>query len=61
MYDALNHPGLDPDPFIKEEKFARDEEFRLVFAPATAVEAHVTFSLDTISQAFKDGLCEIVQ
>ncbi len=60
VYDALNHPGIDPDPFIKEEKFSRDEEFRLVFDPASTVEQYVTFSLDTIQQAFKDRLCELV-
>lgn len=61
IYDAMNHPGIEPDPFIKDEAFSRDEEFRLVFAPVGTVQQHVTFSLDAIKQAFKDGLCEFAQ
>lgn len=61
VYDALNHQGVDPDPFIKDIRFSRDEEFRLVLVPASPVERYVTFTLDTIQQAFKDGLFELVQ
>lgn len=61
VYDALNHQGIDPDPFIKDKEFSPDEEFRLVFMPAGTVEPYVTFRLDTIRQAFEDGLCELVQ
>jgi len=59
VYDALNHPGIEPNPFIKDTKFSRDEEFRIVFIPAAEVELHVTFSLDSIRRAFRDGLCHI--
>lgn len=60
-YGALNHPGIEPDPFTKDGIFAPDEEFRLVFMPAGEVEQQVTFSLDSIRQSFKDGLCEILR
>jgi hypothetical protein len=60
VYNALNHPGIDPDPFIKDERFSPDEEFRLVFDPTGTVERYLTFSLDAIKQAFKDRLCELV-
>ncbi len=61
VYGALNHPGVDPDPFIKDEEFDRDEEYRLVFMPTGVVEQHVTFSLDSVRKSFKDGLCEILR
>ena len=60
VYDAVNHPGLDPDPFIKDARLSQHKEFRLVFAPAGNVEKCVTFRLDTIQQAYKNGLFEII-
>ncbi len=59
-YNALHHHGIEPDPFIKDTKFSQDKEFRLVFAPAAAVERHVTFHLNAIRQAFNDRLCELI-
>lgn len=59
-YDAMNHPGIEPDPFTKAPQFKQDREFRLVFAPVGSVEPHVTFVLDGIREAFHSGLCTIV-
>lgn len=60
VYNALNHQGVEPDPFIKGVNFSRDEEYRIVFIPVAEVEKQVTFSLDTIQQAYKNGLFEII-
>jgi len=40
--------------------FSRDEEFRIVFIPVAEVEIQVTFSLDTIQQAYKNDLFELI-
>lgn len=60
VYNALNHQGVEPNPFIKGVNFSRDEEYRIVFIPVAEVEKHITFSLDTIQQAYKNGLFEIL-
>ncbi len=60
VYDAMHHPGIEPDPFIKAPKLEQDREFRLVFSPVGSVEPHVTFFLDGIREAFRSGLCAIV-
>ena len=60
VYNALCHQGIEPDPFIKDVTFSRDEEYRIVFIPVAEVEKQVTFSLDTIQQAYKNGLFEII-
>jgi hypothetical protein len=60
VYNALNHQGIEPDPFIKEEKFSPDEEFRIVFIPVAKVEKQLTFSLIEIQQAYKNGLFELI-
>lgn len=59
VYDAMNHPGIEPDPFIKAPHLEGDREFRLVFSPVGLVEPYVTFSLDGIQEAFRSGLCAI--
>ncbi|WP_156401040.1 hypothetical protein [Acidovorax sp. Root568] len=60
VYAAMNHPGIEPDPFFKSSNFQGDQEFRLAFIPAGEVESHVTFSLNEIRNAFRTGLCSIV-
>lgn len=60
VYDAMNHAGVEPDPFIKAPQFVTDREFRLVFDPVGPVEPHVTFALDEIREAFRSGLCAIL-
>lgn len=60
-YDAFNHPGLEPDPFLKDDAFAQDQEFRLVLFPVADVEPHLTFTLEEIQHAFVNGLCKILE
>ena len=60
VYAAMNHPGIDPDPFVKSSNFQDDQEFRLAFIPTREVEPHITFSLNEIRNAFHTGLCSII-
>lgn len=60
VYDAMHNQGLDSDPFIKEEKYSRDQEHRIVFLPSGATEKYVNFELEGLRIAFRDGLCKII-
>lgn len=61
IYDALHHPGLDPNPFVKHSSFQADQEFRLVLQPRGNVEPYIIADLPGIAQAFADGLCTVLR
>lgn len=61
VYDAIDHPGLEPNPFVKHSSFEADEEFRLVLYPRGSVEPHVIVELPSVAQAFADGVCTILR